>query len=280
MTDSLPDLIPLQPYLREMVWGGRRLEGLFGKRLPPVSPIGEAWEVSGYPDQESTVASGPLAGRGLGELLHQFGADLVGDEAWGRFGETFPLLIKLIDAHVDLSIQVHPDDDYARREGLGQFGKSEAWVVLYSEGGQTALGLKEGIDRQEFNKALDAGRALDVVQFQDVTPGDVIFVPPGTVHAANAGIVIYEVQQPSDLTFASTTTIAPVSTARRGSCTSSAPSMSSTSRARTTSSVISMRRRVPPRARPSWSIPTTSDSASPPQRAGRQHITPETRASR
>jgi mannose-6-phosphate isomerase len=201
MTDSLPDLIPLQPYLREMVWGGRRLEGLFGKRLPPASPIGEAWEVSGYPDQESIVASGPLAGRGLGELLHQFGADLVGDEAWGRFGETFPLLIKLIDAHIDLSIQVHPDDDYARREGIGQFGKSEAWVVLHSEGGQTALGLKEGVDRQEFSKALDAGRALDVVQFQDVTPGDVIFVPPGTVHAANAGIVIYEVQQPSDLTF-------------------------------------------------------------------------------
>ncbi len=201
MTDSLPDLIPLQPYLREMVWGGRRLEDLFGKRLPLATPIGEAWEVSGYPDQQSIVASGPLAGRGLGELLQRFGADLIGDETWQRFGETFPLLIKLIDAHIDLSIQVHPDDDYARRQGIGQFGKSEAWVVLHSEGGQTALGLKEGIDRQEFSKALDEGRTLDVVQFQDVTAGDVIFVPPGTVHAANAGIVIYEVQQPSDLTF-------------------------------------------------------------------------------
>ena len=201
MTDSLPDLIPLQPHLREMVWGGRRLEGLFGKRLPPALPIGEAWEVSGYPDRESVVDSGPLAGRGLAGLLRQFGADLVGEEPWRRWGEIFPLLIKFIDAHVDLSIQVHPDDEYARREGLGQFGKAEAWFVLHSEGGRTALGLKEGVDRQEFATAVAAGRALDVVQFQDVTPGDVIFVPPGTVHAANAGIVIYEVQQPSDLTF-------------------------------------------------------------------------------
>ena len=201
MTNSLPDLMPLQPYLREMVWGGRRLEGLLGKRLPPDRLIGETWEVSGYPGQESVVASGPLAGRGLADLLAEFGADLVGDEIWQRWGETFPLLIKFIDAHADLSIQVHPDDDYVRSKGLGRFGKSEAWFVLHSEGGRTALGLTEGVDRGEFSRAIAEGRALDVVEFQDVAPGDVIFVPPGTVHAANAGIVIYEVQQPSDFTF-------------------------------------------------------------------------------
>ena len=201
MTDSLPDLMPLQPYLREMVWGGRRLECLLGKRLPPDRLIGETWEVSGYPGHESIVASGPLAGRGLGDLLREFGADLVGDDTWQRWGKTFPLLIKFIDAHADLSIQVHPDDDYVRSNGLGRFGKSEAWFVLHSEGGRMALGLTEGVDRGEFSRAIVAGRALDVVEFQDVAPGDVIFVPPGTVHAANAGIVIYEVQQPSDVTF-------------------------------------------------------------------------------
>ena len=201
MSNSLPDMIPLRPYLREMVWGGRRMDAMLGKQLPPERPIGESWEVSGYPGQESVAASGPLEGRGLAELLSEFGAELVGTGAWERWGETFPLLIKFIDAHADLSIQVHPDDAYVRREGLGQFGKSEAWYVLHSEGGRAALGLREGVGRQDFRNAIEQGGVLEVVEFLEVERGDVIFVPPGTVHASNAGVVIYEVQQPSDVTF-------------------------------------------------------------------------------
>ena len=265
--------MPLQPYLREMVWGGRRLEGLLGKRLPPDRLIGETWEVSGYPGQESIVASGPLAGRGLGDLLREFGADLVGDDTWQRWGKTFPLLIKFIDAHADLSIQVHPDDDYVRSNGLGRFGKSEAWFVLHSEGGRMALGLTEGVDRGEFSRAIAAGRALDVVEFQDVAPGDVIFVPPGTVHAATPASSSTKCSNRVMSPFASTTTIAPVSTASRGTCTSSRPWMSSTSRGMPTSSVTTTRpRRVraesPHKAPLCSSTPTTSGSASPLRRQG------------
>ena len=200
MNHSVPDLIPLRPYLREMVWGGRRMDSMLGKHLPPGRPIGESWEVSGYPEQESVVASGPLEGRGLAELLGEFGPGLVGGRSWARWGDTFPLLIKFIDAHEDLSIQVHPDDEYVRRQGLGQFGKSEAWYVLHSEGGRAALGLREGVGRRDLRNAIDKGEVLDVVEFLDVEPGDVIFVPPGTVHAGTAGMMIYEVQQPSDVT--------------------------------------------------------------------------------
>ncbi len=200
MNTPLPDILPLKPFLREIVWGGRRLQS-FGKDLPPEVPIGESFEVSALPDQDSVVRCGPLAGLGLCDLLARYGEELVGTAVKARYAADFPLLIKLIDAQDDLSIQVHPDDAYARAEGLGTFGKTEAWYVLHSDGAKLALGLKAGTDKAALRQALTEGRAEDAVLYQDVKAEDVVFLKAGTVHALCSGVMVYEVQQSSDITF-------------------------------------------------------------------------------
>ena len=190
----LPDILPLRPYFRETVWGGQRLQGLYGKELPAGKAIGESFELSAYPERESAVREGVLEGWPLSQVLAQFGGEL------GVKGE-FPLLVKLLDAQDDLSIQVHPDDRYAQAQGLGRQGKMEAWYVLHSDGGRIAYGLKAGVGRRELSEAIATGQVEDAVQFFPVKPGEVVFSPPGTVHALCRGVVVYEVQQSSDLTF-------------------------------------------------------------------------------
>ena len=197
----IPDLLPLKPYLRETVWGGRSLGTYYNKALPPDVPIGESWEVSAYKGMESIVADGPLAGQNLADLVAIYGADLLGQRVIQRYGTEFPLLIKLLDARDDLSIQVHPDDTYTRAENLGTYGKTEAWYILKSDQGRVACGLKHGVDKHSLELSIRENRLQDTVQFFDVQEGDVIFVPPGTVHALCQNVMIYEVQQSSDLTF-------------------------------------------------------------------------------
>jgi len=197
----LPEILPLTPYLREMVWGGRRLGNLYGKPLSAGQSIGESFELSALPGRDTVVADGLMAGRGLLSLHREFGAQLVGEEVSERYGSDFPLLIKLIDAHDDLSIQVHPDDAYAQSRELGVFGKTEAWVVLHSEDGRIALGLEPGVDETALRQAIGDGEAERVVRFQAVSAGDVVYLPAGTVHALCRGVLIYEVQQSSDITF-------------------------------------------------------------------------------
>jgi len=191
----------MHPYFREMVWGGRRLQEVYDKPLPAGRPIGESFELSAYPGRESVVAAGPLAGWNLSSLVRQYGEQLLGRQMWQRCGDRFPLLIKLLDAQQDLSIQVHPDDAYALGEGLEDRGKMEAWFVLDSAGGRVAHGLRPGVGREAFAEAIRAGRVEETVRFHPVKPGDVLFMPPGTVHALCSGVMIYEVQQSSDLTF-------------------------------------------------------------------------------
>ena len=201
MPISLPNILPLAPYYREMVWGGRRLETLFEKKLPPKLSIGESFELSGYAERESTVAEGPLVGAKLTQLIADYGAELFGAVVPNENSGDFPLLIKLLDACQDLSIQVHPDDLYAKQNGLEDRGKMEAWFVLHSSGGRVAYGLKDGVGPKEFENAVNAGLVEEVIRFFPVNRGDLVFSPPGTVHALCEGVVIYEVQQSSDLTF-------------------------------------------------------------------------------
>ena len=197
----LPSVLPLKPFLREMIWGGRGLREQFGKALPPGRLYGESWEVSAYPGMESTVAAGPFTGRSVRGLVESHGTELLGVPVFDRYGGEFPLLVKLLDAQQDLSIQVHPDDAYARIKQPGSFGKMEAWYVLRSENGRIACGLKPGVDRSAFADAIDNNRVSDAVEFYDARPGDVVFIPPGTVHALCSGVMVYEVQQSSDITF-------------------------------------------------------------------------------
>jgi mannose-6-phosphate isomerase len=201
MAKKVPDVLPLSPYFREMVWGGRRLHSLFDKPLPAGKSIGESFELSAYPERESAVAAGPLAGVGLIELVRDYADELLGAAVVERYGARLPLLIKLLDAREDLSVQVHPDDAYARAKGLRDDGKMEAWLILHSDGGRVAYGLVEGVGREDFAVAIAAGRVEEVIRFFPVQRGDLVFSPPGTVHALCTGVVIYEVQQSSDLTF-------------------------------------------------------------------------------
>ena len=198
---SLPSILKLTPRFREVVWGGRRLEPEFGKPIPAGKPVGEAFELSAVQDMEALVSEGPLAGRSISELILEFGPQLTGIDTAEKYGADFPLLVKWLDAQGDLSIQVHPDDEYVRREDLGRFGKSEAWYVVRSENGRVAAGLKNGAGVDDLRRAIEEGHVEDIVVYHDVSPGDIVCIPPGTVHALCGGVMVYEVQQSSDVTF-------------------------------------------------------------------------------
>lgn len=189
--------------LKEKVWGGRRLETLLGKRLPEGSPIGESWEVSDHGEDTTVVAEGALAGRSLHELAEQFPEELMGNKGMGTAAGCFPLLLKFIDASDVLSVQVHPDDDYAaKHEGKGELGKTEAWYVLDAdEGARLVRGVKPGTTRDEFAELLKEGRLEECLNTFEVKAGDVLYLPAGMLHALGAGVVVAEIQQNSDTTY-------------------------------------------------------------------------------
>lgn len=160
----------------------------------------ESWELSCHPHGLSVVKNGVYAGMILDELIKRFPNEILGRQIAAKTC-SFPLLIKTIYAQDRLSIQVHPDDDYALRLE-GQSGKTEAWYVIDAdEGAQIVYGLQPGLDREAFLEIVKAGKTTDAVRFVAVRPGDLVHVPAGTVHALTKGIVVYEVQQTSDVTY-------------------------------------------------------------------------------
>jgi len=183
----------------EKVWGGRALEEVLGIRLDRPGPIGETWELVDREDQQSVVAEGPLRGLTLGELVRRAGPSLLGDVARARDGR-FPLLVKFLDATEPLSVQVHPDDEGARRQGGASEAKTEAWYFL-RDGGEVWCGFEPGVDRRAFEAALDAGRAANCLARHAVRGGTALTVRGGTVHAIGAGVTLLEVQQNSDTTY-------------------------------------------------------------------------------
>ena len=188
----------LEPQFKPRVWGGRRLAERFG--LETDEPIGEAWVVF----DENKVASGPYAGRVLAEVLPELGETFLGRAVVERYGYRLPLLVKFLDTADWLSVQVHPDDAYARAHEAesGWLGKAEAWVVLEAEpGAQIVYGVKRPVTRKELRAAALDGSILELLNFAPVRAGDVIYVPPGTIHALGPGLLVLEVQQRSDLTY-------------------------------------------------------------------------------
>lgn len=191
------DPLVFTPYLRPMVWGGRRLGDVLGKALPAGGTWGESWEVSVHPSHPTVVAEGPLAGRSLTWICQHHREELFGADR----REAFPLLIKYLDANDLLSVQVHPDDDKAMKLAKEPFGKTEAWVVLAADpGGRIFAGLKPGVDRAALERALKEGHVERCLHSFAPKPGDCLFLRAGTVHAVGGGVLMAEVQQSSDAT--------------------------------------------------------------------------------
>ena len=145
--------LKMRPVFKERVWGGRRLADLLGKPLPSGKPIGESWELADHPNGTSTVANGPLAGQSLRHVVEAHAADLFGKPAMSAWRERLPLLVKIIDAAQDLSLQVHPDDACAAANRLNDIGKTECWVILAAEPGSRLItGVRPGVHRDEFRR--------------------------------------------------------------------------------------------------------------------------------
>ena len=201
---NLAQLYPLTftPVLKDYIWGGRSLEKL-GRVLPPAGVVAESWEIAGHEDGTTTVANGPLAGLPLTAVHAQLGEALIGRRsAWAQARGKFPLLVKLLDASRPLSVQVHPDDDYALANEGNELGKTEMWVVLDARpGAEIILGVRPGTTPAAFRAALQAGQLEPYLHRLPVQTGDHVCVPAGSLHAIMGGLLIAEIQQNSNTTY-------------------------------------------------------------------------------
>ena len=190
--------VKLSPVFKDYLWGGTRLKTEFSKQSD-MTPLAESWELSAHKDGQSTVAEGEYAGLTLTAYLDTVGREVLGTNC--EKYDYFPLLIKLIDAKGDLSVQVHPSDEYAL-EHEGEYGKTEMWYILdCDEGAALYYGFKEDTTREAYEAAIREGRLTDILNRVPVKRGDVFFIPAGTVHAIGAGILICEIQQNSNTTY-------------------------------------------------------------------------------
>ena len=189
------ELIFTKPIFHEKIWGGRRLDTVFGYDIPD-GAIGECWAISAHPAGDCVVEGDPYAGSTLSQLWDEH-HELFGNAQ----GDRFPLLIKILDADGDLSIQVHPDDEYARVHENGSLGKCECWYVLDCEPGATIIVGQKAKDRAEFAQLVEEGRWGDLVNEVPIHKGDFFQIDAGTLHAIKAGTLILETQQSSDVTY-------------------------------------------------------------------------------
>lgn len=191
--------LKFKPIFMERIWGGDTLKTKYGFDIPEGKKIGELWCISDNRTAVSEVDGGNYDGKKLDVLARQHSNEIYGNN---KKYERFPLLIKLIDAHDKLSVQVHPDDDYAYKYENGDLGKTEMWYIVDAKpGAKLVCGLKEGTTKEQFKKLLDEGKLEDCLNEIEVNPGDVIYIQSGMVHAIGDGILICEIQQNSDLTY-------------------------------------------------------------------------------
>jgi len=199
-----PRLYPLlfQPALKDYIWGGRMLETRLGRHLPP-GVIAESWEIAAHEDGTAVVTNGRFAGQPLTAVHAALGLDLIGrNNEWAQARGKFPLLVKLLDARERLSVQVHPDDDYALTHEGNELGKTEMWVVLHTEpGAGLILGVRSGTTPEAFRAAIAGGTLEEHLHTLTIRPGDFICVPAGTIHAILGGALIAEIQQNSNTTY-------------------------------------------------------------------------------
>lgn len=202
-------LYKFEPLLKQTLWGGDKIIP-FKHLNTKMEQVGESWEISGVKDFETIVANGPDKGKSLNQLVSEMKGQLVGKENYERFGDEFPLLVKFIDAHQDLSIQVHPSDEVAHRQGKSH-GKTEMWYCLGdretgSQGVQDKTpmlynGLKQQITPEQYKQMVENDTITDALARYEVHEGDVFFIPAGRIHTIGAGCFVAEIQQTSDVTY-------------------------------------------------------------------------------
>lgn len=192
--------LKFEPILKQTLWGGDKIIPF--KHLNETLPnVGESWEVSAVEGSESVVANGADKGYTLPEMVRKYKEELVGEANYARFGNKFPLLIKFIDAKLDLSIQVHPGDELAKKRH-NSFGKNEMWYVIAADKGAKLIsGFAEEITPKEYKDRVHNGTFAEVLQTCSIEPGDVFYVPAGRVHGIGAGAFVAEIQQTSDITY-------------------------------------------------------------------------------
>jgi mannose-6-phosphate isomerase len=201
---TLKEIYPLKFHeiFKEKIWGGRRLESCLGKSLPKDKLIGESWEIADHGEDISIVKNGVLKGKNLRKLIKNFRKEIIGEDVKLSRDDKFPLIFKYIDASQKLSIQVHPDDEYAYLNERDESGKTEAWYVIWAKpGAQLVCGLKEDVNRSILRKAIKSKKIGDHLNWITVNKGDLIFLPPGTVHTIMGDVILAEIQQNSDLTY-------------------------------------------------------------------------------
>jgi len=201
MSESQLSPLTFIPVLKDYLWGGRNLEKL-GRELPS-GVTAESWEIAAHPDGTTPVASGHFAGRPLSEVQAELGLDLIGRKnAWAHERGKFPLLVKLLDANQPLSVQVHPDDEYASQHEGNELGKTEMWVILHAEpGAKIILGVKKGTTAATLQQAISGGTLEPLLHHIPVKRGDHVCVPAGSLHAILGGVLIAEIQQNSNTTY-------------------------------------------------------------------------------
>ncbi|GAC1422096.1 MAG: class I mannose-6-phosphate isomerase [Ktedonobacteraceae bacterium] len=191
--------VRLEASLHETIWGGRKLERDNWKQLPDSDvAIGEAWET----EISTIVQNGTYTGKTLGALVDEWGLSLLGEQAMAIFGPRFPLLAKFIDANANLSVQVHPEDAYAALHEDGKLGKTEFWYILAAEpGAKIVYGFAQDTHRAVVQQAIEQVKLEELLHEEPVSAGDIVFVPAGTVHAVCSGVLLYELQEYSDVTY-------------------------------------------------------------------------------
>lgn len=191
----------IAPILVEVVWGGTKLRK-YNKLIPEGKKVGESWEVSTIKGRVSTISSGKFKDQKLTEILKQYPVELLGDNFASKYMDRFPLLLKFIDATDKLSVQVHPDEEYAKKRGGDIRSKSEAWLILEAEPSSWIVyGTKEGVTKRDIEKLIQEKGIEKSLNYVKVSPGDIIPIPPGTLHSIGPGILLLELQESSDTTF-------------------------------------------------------------------------------
>lgn len=193
--------IRFTPINKQTIWGGNRILPFKGQEVGEMTQIGESWELSGVPGDVSVVCEGEHQGKNLQQLITIYKERLVGKSVYERFGDEFPLLIKFIDADQPLSIQVHPDDETARKLGKTR-GKTEMWYVVDAHPGSTLkAGFNTTIDARRYKEMIQDDTICDVITEHQVHPGDCFFIPAGKIHSIGKGCLLLEIQQTSDVTY-------------------------------------------------------------------------------